>query len=82
MEPIKLTENLEFDVIYADGTKKRVHEGILMEREGDNLTMHLGDGRVSTLFGTIDALLEAVYESGLGELFTEYMHSNHQGDES
>lgn len=81
MEPIKLTENLEFDVIYADGTKKRVREGILMEREGDNLTMHLGDSRVSTLFGTIEALLEAVYESGLGELFTKYMDSQHKEDE-
>ena len=49
MEAIKTTWNLEFEVIYADGTRKRVQEGVLFEREGDEITFHNGTDRISSL---------------------------------
>ena len=74
MEILKLTKNLEFDVIYADGNKRRVGEGILMEVEEDgHMVMHNGTDRKVVLFATIEALLEAVAEMGLSNQLTRYL---------
>ena len=60
MEPIKTSENVEFDVIYADGTRKRVTEGILIEAEGYNLTFHNGTSRGSVVFAAGEGLAEVI----------------------
>ena len=73
MEVIKTTANLEFDIIYADGTRKRVHEGILFEAEGDTLTFHNGTDRRNVLFAAAEGALEVICMLGLGEEFIKYM---------
>lgn len=60
MEAIKTSENVEFDVIYADGTRKHVAEGILIEAEGYRLTLHCGTSRASVVFATGEALAVAI----------------------
>lgn len=42
MEPIKTSKNVEFDVIYADGTRSHVREGILFEADGSSMVFHNG----------------------------------------
>ena len=73
MEPIKTSEKVEFDVIYADGTRRHVSEGILFEAEGDRMNIHIGTGRIEVLFTVAPALTEAIKEAGLGELFKAYV---------
>lgn len=58
-EVIKTTENLEFDVIYADGTKKHVKEGILFEACSDNSTiLHIGTQRPEVYMAYINGAIE------------------------
>lgn len=58
-EVIKTTENLEFDVIYADGTKKHVKEGILFEACSDNSTiLHIGTHRQEVYMAYINGAIE------------------------
>lgn len=50
----KQTENLEFDVLYADGTKRHVEKGVLFEEAPDNtLHMHIGTDNQYNLFMAI-----------------------------
>ena len=60
MEVIKATSNLEFDVIYADGTRNRVEEGILWEVKDEAVTFHLGTSRLSVLFAAVEDALRFV----------------------
>lgn len=60
METIKTSQNVEFDVIYADGTRKHVEEGILIEAEGYNLTFHCGTSRGSLVFAAGEAMAEVI----------------------
>lgn len=56
---IKQTENLEFDVIYADGIKRHVKEGILFEACEDNSTiLHLGTDRPEVYLAFINGAIE------------------------
>lgn len=53
MKPYKRSE-LEFDVLYADGTKKHVKNGILFEEtEEHTLDMHLGTDNQLNMFKAI-----------------------------
>lgn len=60
MEPIKTTKNIEFDVIYADGTRRHVAEGVLFEANGNTLTFHNGTDRLAVLLSVAEAAAEAV----------------------
>lgn len=52
-KPYKRSE-LEFDVLYADGTKKHVKNGILFEKtEEHTLDMHLGTDNQLNMFKAI-----------------------------
>lgn len=52
-KPYKRSE-LEFDVLYADGTKKHVKNGILFEEtEEHTLDMHLGTDNQLNMFKAI-----------------------------
>ena len=64
MKPIKLTENLEFDLIYADGIRKRVKEGILFEVVGEKMFLHNGSDRKEVLFAVIECVVETAREMG------------------
>lgn len=73
MEVIKATPNLEFDVIYADGTRKRVREGILWEVDNDAITFHMGTSRLSVLFTIVEDALRFVDFIHMIPLLSDYL---------
>lgn len=75
MKPIKTSPNVEFDVIYADGTRLHVAEGILFEADGKKMRGHFGTGRPEVLFATAEALCETIDALGLGPLFMKYVET-------
>lgn len=68
METIKTSTNVEFDVIYADGTRHHVSEGVLFEVKDDKLTFHNGTDRAAALIGVAEAAAEVVGNMGLNEM--------------
>ena len=64
MEPIKLSKNVEFEVIYEDGTRKRVREGILFEAEGGHMILHNGTDREVVFVSVLEACAEVMCETG------------------
>ena len=60
MEAIKTSKNVEFDVIYADGTHHHVSEGVLFEVKDDKFTFHNGTDRAEVLIAVAEAAAEAV----------------------
>ena len=81
MDPIKTSNNVEFDVVYADGTRTRVSEGILFEADGDRMNIHVGSCRVAALFAVAEALIEVIKEMGLGDAFNAWLDSWEEDDE-
>lgn len=65
METLKVSPNVEFEVIYADGEKARVHEGILfgLDDEG-GMILHNGTDAPAVWLAAAEILLEALFESG------------------
>ena len=78
MKAEKITSNLEFDVKYADGSRKEVKEGILFEFKGNKIIGHIGTSRKEAMFSISDALIEMVSAFGLIEEFTEYIEKECQ----
>lgn len=66
MEVIKTSPNVEFDVIYADGTRKRVCEGILFETDGDDMVLHNGTDRAEVLIAAVETALMCLPVIGPG----------------
>lgn len=60
LKTIKTSSNVEFDVIYADGTRERVPEGILFEAKGEKMILHNGTDRPEVLIAVAEAAAEAV----------------------
>lgn len=61
METIKESPNVEFDVIYADGERKRVPEGVLFGVEEDNsMVLYNGTDCSAVWFAAADAMLVAL----------------------
>ena len=61
MEKIKVSP-LEFEVIYADGERKRVQEGVLLGVEEDgSITMHNGTDCSAVWFAAADGMLVALH---------------------
>ena len=62
---LKVSPNVEFEVIYADGEKTRVHEGILfgLDDEG-GMILHNGTDEPAVWLAAAEILLEALFESG------------------
>lgn len=67
MQPIKLSDNVEFDVIYADGTRRHVTEGVLFEAKENRLIFHSGTDREAVIIGVAEGAAEAVGLLGLSE---------------
>lgn len=67
METIKTSKNVEFDVIYADGTRHHVSEGVLFEIKDNKLTFHNGTDRAAVIIGVAEAAAEVVGTMGLNE---------------
>ncbi len=61
METIKESPNVEFEVIYADGERKRVQEGVLLGVEEDgSITLHNGTDCAAVWFAAADGMLVAI----------------------
>lgn len=67
MEAIKTSKNVEFDVIYADGTRRHVREGVLFEIKGNEMTFHNGTDRALALIGVAEAAAEVIGNMNLSE---------------
>lgn len=65
MKPIKLSNSVEFDVIYADGSRRRVTEGVLFEATNEKMIFHKGTSRKEVIFASQVALLEVITDMGL-----------------
>lgn len=66
MDVIKTTPNLEFDVIYADGTRKRVHEGVLYEEADGGIIFHNGTDNPAVLLAAAETMLLSLLAAGDG----------------
>lgn len=75
MEAIKI-DNIEFEVNYSDGTRKRVPEGILFEADGDKIIVHNGTNRKEVLFSVPTAAVEFITAFGLLDEFDRYLQEN------
>lgn len=60
MEMIKESKNLEFDVIYDDGTRKRVKKGVLHEVENEEIIFHNGTDRPEVWIAAAEDMLKAL----------------------
>lgn len=60
MEMIKESKSLEFDVIYADGTRKRVKEGVLHEVENEEIIFHNGTDRAEVWIAAAEDMLKTL----------------------
>lgn len=61
METIKESPNVEFEVIYADGERRRVQEGVLLGVEEDgSITLHNGTDCAAVWFAAADVMLVAL----------------------
>ena len=61
METIKESPNVEFEVIYADGERNRVQEGVLLGVEDDgSITLHNGTDCAAVWFAAADGMLVAL----------------------
>ena len=72
-DTIKTSTDVQFDVLYADGTKYRAEEGVLFEAKGRKMIFHLGTSRPEVLFTVAKALTEVITDMGLGEMFKRYI---------
>lgn len=68
-DTIKTSTDVQFDVLYADGTKYRAEEGVLFEAKGQDMVFHLGTSRPEVLFAVAEALTE------VGEAFKRYIEN-------
>ena len=60
MEEIKTSKNVEFDVIYADGTRRRVTGGILFGVENERIIFHNGTDRPAVVIAVVEAAAEVI----------------------
>ena len=67
METIKTSKNTEFDVIYADGTRRHVTEGVLFEVENERIVFHNGTDRPAVMIAVAEAASEIVGNMRLPE---------------
>ena len=57
---IKASKNPEFDVIYDDGTRKRVKEGVLHEVENEEIIFHNATNRPEVWIAAAEDMLKAL----------------------
>lgn len=67
MDEIKTSKSVEFEVIYADGSRYYVREGVLFEVKGNMLVFHNGTDRAAALIGVAEAAAEVVGAMNLTE---------------
>lgn len=75
MEVIKVDTNTEFDVIYSDGERRHVAEGVLWSVEDNMITFHSGTSRLNVLFAAIEDAIGVVDHIGFIEPLADYLFS-------
>ena len=65
METIKTSKNVEFDVIYADCSRRHVAEGVLFEVENECIVFHNGTDRPEVLIAVAEAAAEVIANMNL-----------------
>ena len=75
MEIIKKDTNTEFDVIYSDGERRHVKEGVLWSVEDNMITFHNGTSRLNVLFAAIEDAIGVVNHIGFVEPLADYLFS-------
>ena len=78
-DTIKTSTDVQFDVLYADGTKYHAEEGVLFEAKGQDMVFHLGTRRPEVLFAVAEALTEVIVDMGLGEAFSSAISKTEGG---
>lgn len=74
METIKVSPNVEFEVIYDDGEKCRVHEGVLFGvNEKGGMILHNGTDEPVVWLAAAEIILEALWESNALKVLAEGM---------
>lgn len=73
MKEIKTTNNLEFDLIYGDGSKERVKEGVLFEVKGNKVLFHSGTSRPEVILALPEAVTEVISKAKLTDIFLQYI---------
>ena len=82
MKAEKTANNVEFDVIYDDGTRKRVKDGLLFEKDTDGeIIMHVGTSKFAVFFATAEALLLLFEKLGMTETFEKYLSAQLDDDD-
>lgn len=82
MEVIKLTSNMEFDVIYADGTCRHVREGVLHEVDGNEIIFHNGTSDPAVIIASAEDILKHLKHMGAGlALLSIKMHLSPESTE-
>lgn len=66
MDVIKTSSNVEFDVIYADGTRRRVEEGVLHEAVNGEIIFHNGTSRPEVIIAAAEDILKTLKSMGAG----------------
>ena len=80
MEIVKEDRNTEFDVLYSDGAKTHVQEGLLLECKDSEIILHLGTRRLIFIFVAIKSLFKLVDLLGLEDKLQEYLDSAPEKD--
>lgn len=72
MEIIKTTSNMEFDVIYADGTRRHVTGGVLHEVDTGEIIFHNGTKRPEEIIAAAEYILKTLrhMDAGLALIVT------------
>lgn len=71
METINTSKKVEFDVIYADGSRLRVKEGVLFGVEDEEIVLHNGTSRPEVVIAAAEAASEVIGKMGLPEEFLD-----------
>ena len=67
MEVIKITENLQFEAIYAEGDRRHFSEGVAWEVDPENnLIFHLGTSRLEVITAVAEDVLKFLKYIGPG----------------
>lgn len=67
METVKKCKKVEFDVIYDDGTRRRVKEGVLYEAEASgDMIFHNGTSHLEVLTAAAETALVSLHSIGPG----------------
>lgn len=83
MEIIKTSSSVEFDVIYADGTRRHVKEGVLHEAEANEIIFHNGTADPAVIIASAEDILKTLKNMGAGlALLSIKMHLTPESTEA